>query len=108
MVFSKWENIFANPIAPVMAMDGIEHHSVILEFDVPHYGTIDAQERQLHWIPSGQNIVAGQTLPRRGVAQREMIAFILTTSVPIPLASPSASWVKQRQFDRYIDKKAFQ
>ena len=45
LVFSEWEKVFANLIATA-AMDGIVHHSVILEFDLPSYRTNAAQSRQ--------------------------------------------------------------
>ena len=45
LVFSEWERIFANPMATAAAIDGVVHHSVILEFDVPSYRTDAAQQR---------------------------------------------------------------
>ena len=45
LVFSEWERIFANPMATAAAIDRVEHHSVILRFDVPSYRTDSAQQR---------------------------------------------------------------
>ena len=45
LVFSEWERIFANPMATATAIDGVVHHPVILEFDVPSYRTDAAQQR---------------------------------------------------------------
>ena len=45
LVFSKWEHIFANPMATAAAIDRVVHHSVILEFAVPSYRTGVAQQR---------------------------------------------------------------
>ena len=45
LVFSQWEQIFANPMATAAAIDRVVHHSVILEFDVPSYRTGVAQQR---------------------------------------------------------------
>ena len=45
LVFSEWECIFANPMATAAAIDRVEHHSVILEFDVPRYRTDAAHQR---------------------------------------------------------------
>ena len=39
--------ITVNPMATAAAIERIVHHSVILEFDVPSYRTIEAQGRQL-------------------------------------------------------------
>ena len=45
LVFSQWDDIFANPIATAAANDRVVHHSVILEFDVPSYRTGVVQQR---------------------------------------------------------------
>lgn len=39
LVFSKWDQIFRNPMATAAAIDRLVHHSVILEFDGPSYRT---------------------------------------------------------------------
>ena len=60
LVFSEWEKSFANHMATAAAIDGIKHHSVILEFDLPTYRTSEAQERQLRQTPSGKDNVLDQ------------------------------------------------
>ena len=52
-------------MATAATIDRIVHHSVILEFDLPGYWTSEAQERQLHWTPSGQNNNVDQVLSPR-------------------------------------------
>ena len=47
LVFSQWENVFANPMATAAAIDRIVHHSMILEFDVPSYRTNPGRNRQM-------------------------------------------------------------
>ena len=47
MVFSQWEEIFQSPMATAAAIDRIVHHSVIAEFDVSSYRTIEAQEQAM-------------------------------------------------------------
>jgi len=39
LVFSKWDQIFKNPMTTAAAIDRLVHHSVILEFDVTSYRT---------------------------------------------------------------------
>ena len=45
LVFSHWEDIFANPMATAAAIDRVVHHSVILEFGMPSYRTGVARHR---------------------------------------------------------------
>ena len=45
LVFSQWEQIFANPMATAVAIGRVVHHSVILEFYVPSYRTGVVQQR---------------------------------------------------------------
>ena len=35
--FSKWEQIFKDPMTTVAAIDRLIHHSVVLELNVPSY-----------------------------------------------------------------------
>jgi len=37
LVFSKWDQIFQNPMTTAAAIDRLVHHCSILEFDVPSY-----------------------------------------------------------------------
>lgn len=43
--FSKWENIFKDPMTTAAAIDRLVHHSVILELNVPSYRMEQAQKR---------------------------------------------------------------
>ena len=45
LVSSRWEHIFANPMATAAAIDRVVHHSAIWEFDVPSYRSGVAQQR---------------------------------------------------------------
>ena len=44
LVFSEWDKIFQNPMATAAAIDRVVHHSSILEFTVPSYRTITAEQ----------------------------------------------------------------
>ena len=46
LVFSQWDQIFQNHKATAVVIDRVVHHSVILEFDVPSYRTVEAKGRQ--------------------------------------------------------------
>ena len=43
--FSKWENIFKDPVMTAAAIDRIVHHSVILELNMPSYRMTTAKNR---------------------------------------------------------------
>lgn len=45
--FSKWENIFKDPMMTAAAVDRIVHHSVILELNIPSYRINTAKNRKL-------------------------------------------------------------
>ncbi len=45
--FSKWENIFKDPIMTAAAIDRIVHHSVILELNIPSYRMNTAKNRKI-------------------------------------------------------------
>ena len=42
--FSKWENIFKDPMTTAAAIDRLVHHSVILELNLPSYRLEQAQQ----------------------------------------------------------------
>ena len=64
LVFSEWERIFANPMATATAIDGVVHHPVILEFDVPSYRTDAAQQRgQTEEVNRQKMLDAGRRRP---------------------------------------------
>jgi DNA replication protein DnaC len=44
--FSKWENIFKDPMTTAAAIDRLVHHSVILELNVPSYRLEQAKQDQ--------------------------------------------------------------
>ncbi len=43
--FSKWEQIFKNPMTTAAAIDRLVHHSVILELNLPSY-RLEASKEQ--------------------------------------------------------------
>ena len=45
--FSKWENIFKDPVMTAAAIDRIVHHSVILELNIPSYRMNTAKNRKI-------------------------------------------------------------
>ncbi len=45
LVFSKWDQIFKDPMTTAAAIDRVVHHSVILELDVPSYRAQVAKRR---------------------------------------------------------------
>ncbi len=45
--FSKWENIFKDPMMTAAAIDRIVHHSVILELNIPSYRMNTAKAREI-------------------------------------------------------------
>lgn len=45
--FSKWENIFKDPMMTAAVVDRIVHHSVILELNIPSYRINTAKNRKL-------------------------------------------------------------
>ena len=45
LVFSKWDQIFKDPMTTAAAIDRVVHHSVILELDVPSYRARAAKRR---------------------------------------------------------------
>ena len=44
--FSKWEQIFKDPMVTAAAVDRLVHHSVILELNIPSYRMIEAKSRK--------------------------------------------------------------
>ena len=45
LVFSKWDQIFKDPMTTAAAIDRVVHHAVILELDVPSYRAEAARRR---------------------------------------------------------------
>jgi DNA replication protein DnaC len=46
LVFSKWDQIFKDPMTTAAAIDRVVHHSIILELNVPSYRVEVAQRRK--------------------------------------------------------------
>ena len=44
--FSKWEQIFKDPMTTAAAIDRLVHHAVILELNIPSYRVEQAQKKQ--------------------------------------------------------------
>ncbi|MEQ1679891.1 MAG: ATP-binding protein [Nitrospira sp.] len=42
LVFSKWDQIFNDPMTTAVAVDRVVHHAVILELPIPSY-RVEAQ-----------------------------------------------------------------
>ena len=47
LTFSKWDQIFQNPMTTAAAIDRVVHHSTILEFNVPSYRMENRDQRDL-------------------------------------------------------------
>lgn len=46
LVFSKWDQIFKDPMTTAAAIDRVVHHSIILELNVPSYRAEAAQKKR--------------------------------------------------------------
>ena len=44
LVFSKWDQIFKDPMTTAAAIDRLVHHSVIIELNVPSYRVEQAKK----------------------------------------------------------------
>ncbi len=44
--FSKWEEIFKDPMTTAAAIDRLVHHSIILELNIPSYRMEQAQKER--------------------------------------------------------------
>jgi len=47
--FSRWEQIFKDPMTTAAALDRLVHHSVILELNLPSYRLEISKEHKLKW-----------------------------------------------------------
>jgi DNA replication protein DnaC len=45
LVFSRWDQIFKDPMTTAAAVDRIVHHSIILELNIESYRAQAAKER---------------------------------------------------------------
>jgi DNA replication protein DnaC len=59
LVFSKWDQIFKDPMTTAAAIDRVVHHSIILELNVPSYRVEVAQRRKT--VKTGST--AGESRP---------------------------------------------
>jgi hypothetical protein len=59
--FSKWEEIFKDPMTTAVAIDRLVHHSIILELDIPSYRK-DKPRSIEHRMPQ-------QRCPDRGITR---------------------------------------
>ena len=50
--FSKWEQIFKDPMTTAAAIDRLIHHSVIIELNIPSYRLEEAKKKQSKTTPS--------------------------------------------------------
>ena len=46
LVFSKWDQIFKDPMTTTAAIDRLVHHAHVLELNVDSYRAEQAQQRQ--------------------------------------------------------------
>jgi DNA replication protein DnaC len=46
LVFSKWDQIFKDPMTTAAAVDRVVHHAVILELNVPSYRAETAKQQK--------------------------------------------------------------
>ena len=53
--FSKWEQIFKDPMTAAAAIDRLVHHSVILELNVASYRMQQAQKPNTDKIDGGED-----------------------------------------------------
>ena len=44
--FSRWEEIFKDPMTTVAAIDRLVHHSVVLELNIPSYRLEQSKKRR--------------------------------------------------------------
>lgn len=51
LAFSKWEQIFKDPMTTAAAIDRLVHHSVILELNIPSYRLEESQKTLAHAEP---------------------------------------------------------
>lgn len=54
--FSKWEQIFKDPMTTAAAIDRLVHHSVILELNLPSYRLEQSQKTQAEQEPQQKNL----------------------------------------------------
>jgi hypothetical protein len=77
LVFSKWDQIFKDPMTTAAAVDRLVHHAVILELNLPSYRAEKALEKARRGSSAeaaADNPMPGQDAgsgPRKGGADVE-------------------------------------
>ena len=66
---SRWESIFASPMATAAAIVRVIHHSIIMEFDVPSYRTDAVQHRARNRSSTG---ITKESLNKSRWGKREL------------------------------------
>ena len=56
--FSKWEEIFKDPMTTAAAIDRLVHHSIILELNIPSYRMEQAQKERGSTTDAGATAAA--------------------------------------------------
>ncbi|UCC41577.1 MAG: ATP-binding protein [Candidatus Aminicenantes bacterium] len=46
IAFSKWENIFKDPMLAAAAIDSLIHHCTVIELNIPSYRIEQARKRK--------------------------------------------------------------
>ena len=68
LAFSKWEQIFKDPMTTAAAIDRLVHHSIIIELNIPSYRLEQAKQKvevltQNHGAESAARAAASEELP---------------------------------------------
>lgn len=68
LAFSKWEQIFKDPMTTAAAIDRLVHHSIIIELNIPSYRLEQAKQKvevltQNHGAESAAKAAASEELP---------------------------------------------
>jgi len=54
LVFSKWDQIFKDPMTTAAAIDRVVHHSIILELNVPSYRAERRRRKRVLELPQAE------------------------------------------------------
>ena len=68
LAFSKWEQIFKDPMTTAAAIDRLVHHSIIIELNIPSYRLEQAKQKvevlmQNHGSEAASGAAASEQLP---------------------------------------------
>jgi DNA replication protein DnaC len=67
--FSRWENIFKDPMTTAAAIDRLVHHSVILELNIPSYRLEEAKRSKVAEKPQRAHLDVIETSTDEGTSQ---------------------------------------